>query len=166
MIRETAFAISHAYEVSQQKEKDLTDLGLVALDITLTALGVRANAKDFFEAAQRAQAGLKKAEPILQKGKQELLEAVEAKSRLHPDLPTLEVLQETCFGGSTPVLTPTGSKRIDELQEGDLVLSRSEHDVTGPVQARKIERLFKLANTIWEVRVSGQILETTSEHPF
>ena len=37
---------------------------------------------------------------------------------------------ECCFAVGTPLLMPHGAKAIEELQVGDLVLSRDEHDAT------------------------------------
>jgi hypothetical protein len=36
---------------------------------------------------------------------------------------------QACFAAGTPLLTPQGSKAIEQLQVGDLVLARSEYDL-------------------------------------
>ena len=71
-----------------------------------------------------------------------------------------------CFAAGTPLLTPHGAKAIEELQVGDLVLSRDEHDATGPVEAKVIEEVFRRFGQVMWLTVAGQRIGTTSEHPF
>ncbi len=78
----------------------------------------------------------------------------------------LPVLNKTCFVAGTPILTPDGEKEIDELQVGDQVLSRSETDAHGNVRSRSVEKIFELSAPILELRLGGQTIETTAEHPF
>jgi hypothetical protein len=77
----------------------------------------------------------------------------------------LEVLGKNCFVAGTPLLTPTGATPIDRLRVGDLVLARSEFDPNGPVEAKVVEEIFVRTAPVVRVRVSGQVLETTREHP-
>ncbi len=42
-----------------------------------------------------------------------------------------------CFAAGTPLRTPEGSQAVERLGKGDRVLSRSEHDQDGPVEARR-----------------------------
>lgn len=44
------------------------------------------------------------------------------------------VLQKSCFVAETPILTPDGSKQIDEFQRGDTILSRPENDPNAAVR--------------------------------
>jgi hypothetical protein len=62
--------------------------------------------------------------------------------------------------------TPTGSKFIEEFAVGDLVLSRDEHDPLGLVVAQRVEEVFVREGLIWELRLGGQVIRTTAEHPF
>jgi hypothetical protein len=62
--------------------------------------------------------------------------------------------------------TPTGSKFIEEFAIGDLVLSRDEHDPLGLVVAQRVEEVFVREGLIWELRLGGQVIRTTAEHPF
>ena len=78
----------------------------------------------------------------------------------------LKVLQKNCFAPGTPVLTPKGTRAIETLRPGDLVLSRPEDDVTADVAAHTVGALFELSARIWEVHVGGKLIETTAEHPF
>jgi hypothetical protein len=46
------------------------------------------------------------------------------------------------------------------------VLSRNEHDAKGEVQYKRVEEVFKRFSAVWELRVGGQLILTTGEHPF
>jgi hypothetical protein len=70
-----------------------------------------------------------------------------------------------CFTGDTPLLTPEGSKRIDQFQVGDLVLSRDEHDPDSPVLPKVVEEVFVRTGRILHLHVGGRIIKTTPEHP-
>jgi hypothetical protein len=78
----------------------------------------------------------------------------------------LPVLNKTCFVAGTPVLTPTGETEIDKLRVGDFVLSRNEDKPKGCLRPQAIERVFELSAPIVEIRINGQTIETTAEHPF
>jgi serpin B len=77
-----------------------------------------------------------------------------------------EVEFATCFAVGTPVMTPEGEKRIEELQAGDYVLARDEHNLEGPVEPRMIERVLHGEASIVELQVGGQTIRTTAPHPF
>jgi RHS repeat-associated protein len=79
--------------------------------------------------------------------------------------------ESACYGGScfvagTPLMTPEGSKPIEEFKVGDFVLSASENDPTAAVQPRRVEQLFVRVGVILELRVAGRSIKTTVEHPF
>ncbi len=71
-----------------------------------------------------------------------------------------------CFAAGTPVRTADGTKPIDQLQPGDHVLARDEHDVDGAVESKLVEEVFERQSPIIELRVQGKVIETTEEHPF
>lgn len=71
-----------------------------------------------------------------------------------------------CFAKGTPVLTPEGERPIDELQVGDLVLARDEGNLEGELHPKRIEAVFRNEAAIVELRVGGQVIRTTAEHPF
>jgi hypothetical protein len=73
---------------------------------------------------------------------------------------------DNCFAEGTPLLTPRGSIAIDRLRKGDLVQSRSQFDPEGPVAARAVEEVFVREAPLWSLRVRGQEIHTTAEHPF
>jgi serpin B len=77
-----------------------------------------------------------------------------------------EVQFAICFAAGTPVMTPEGEKRIEELQAGDYVLARDEHNLEGPVEPRMIERTLHGEANIVELQVGGQSIRTTELHPF
>jgi hypothetical protein len=72
----------------------------------------------------------------------------------------------SCFTAGTPLLTPEGSKPIEQFQAGDLVLSREEDDPTSPVLARHVLQVFVRVAPILNLYVGGRIIGTTGEHPF
>jgi hypothetical protein len=72
----------------------------------------------------------------------------------------------TCFAVGTPLLTPDGSKPIEQFKVGDLVLSRDENTPEGPVEAKMVVEVLVRTGRILHVHVGGQVIRTTSEHPF
>ena len=78
----------------------------------------------------------------------------------------LKVLNPTCFAAGTPLLTPEGSKPVEEFRAGDWVLARNEHDPHGPVVPRMVEKVHTQTATLVELRVGGQAIKTTGPHPF
>lgn len=77
-----------------------------------------------------------------------------------------EVEIALCFAAGTPVLTPEGAKRIEELCEGDLVLSRDEHNLEAPVEAKRIEETRQGDSPILKLNVNGRLIRVTDLHPF
>jgi hypothetical protein len=74
--------------------------------------------------------------------------------------------QNSCFVAGTPLLTATGSKPIEQFRVGDSVLSRSDRDITGPIESRMVEEVFVRSARLMELQVCGRKLKTTEEHPF
>ena len=78
----------------------------------------------------------------------------------------IKVLGPTCFVAGTPLLTPNGSKAIEDLCPGDYVLSRPERDIDGWPEPKEVEAVFvREAPVLW-LTVSGRLFGTTEEHPF
>jgi hypothetical protein len=71
-----------------------------------------------------------------------------------------------CFAAGMPVRTPEGSKLIEQIKPGDLVLSCSEFDPQGAVEARQVEEVFVRTAPLWHLHVGGRVIRTTAEHPF
>ncbi|TGL25286.1 hypothetical protein EHQ47_04965, partial [Leptospira bourretii] len=74
--------------------------------------------------------------------------------------------QRTCFVAGTKVHTKDGLKNIEDIQVGDVVLSKS--DETGEVSYRKVVNTFiRQTDAIYSVSFAdGTTLETTWNHPF
>ena len=72
----------------------------------------------------------------------------------------------TCFPGSTAILTPGGARRIDQIREGDLVLARNPR--TGEIEAKVV--LARHDHEIADIHVlaltGGSAIETTPNHSF
>jgi len=87
--------------------------------------------------------------------------------RAHAREPFSRVLNmKSCFAAGTELLTPEGTKPIQEFRPGDLVLARSEHDSTGPVEAKVVEETFQRLGRVWHVHAGGKVIRTSAEHPF
>ncbi|VTR97086.1 polymorphic toxin-type HINT domain-containing protein [Tuwongella immobilis] len=57
-------------------------------------------------------------------------------------------------------------RAIEQFVPGDAILSRDEHDLNGPIEVQIVEAVFERSAIIFELRVAGQLIETTAEHPF
>lgn len=71
-----------------------------------------------------------------------------------------------CFTGRMPMRTVWGQVRADEVVVGMRLLSRDEFDPEGPVVACEVEEVFVREGLVWLLRVMGQLIESTGEHPF
>ena len=71
-----------------------------------------------------------------------------------------------CFAENTPVRTQDGFKMIQDIEAGDLVLSRSEYELDSRVEMKEVLETFKNRAEIVHVHVGSQIIRTTAEHPF
>jgi hypothetical protein len=71
-----------------------------------------------------------------------------------------------CFTAGVPLLTPEGYRFIETLQVGDLVLARDEFAVTGAVAPKVIEKVFVRSAVVLRLHLGGQVIGTTTEHPF
>jgi hypothetical protein len=75
-------------------------------------------------------------------------------------------LFKACFVAGTPLLTPEGSKAIEEFVPGDLVLSKDEFNADGEVRAKRVLQKFVRVSPILNLHVEGRIIGTTAEYPF
>lgn len=71
-----------------------------------------------------------------------------------------------CFTGDMLLLCEGGKKRADAIKEGNWLWSRDEHDPDGPLVLKRVLRRFERTAKLWHVRLPGQVLRTTVEHPF
>lgn len=75
------------------------------------------------------------------------------------------MMGKACFVAGTPILTPEGSRCIEELKVGDYVFSRDENDPNGPIVPKRIEETFVRAAFVLNLTIRGQVIGTTAEHP-
>ncbi len=75
-------------------------------------------------------------------------------------------LFKACFAADMPMRTKFGSVRADEVCVGMKLLSRDEYDADGVVEEREVEEVFVRQALIWNLRVLGQLIRSTAEHPF
>jgi len=78
----------------------------------------------------------------------------------------IKALNKACLAADTPLLMLDGSKRIEEFQVGDLLLSRHEDDPEGPVVAKRVVNLFQTYSPLLDRLMGGHVIRTTAEHPF
>ncbi|VTR97072.1 YD repeat protein OS=Isosphaera pallida (strain ATCC 43644 / DSM 9630 / IS1B) GN=Isop_2419 PE=4 SV=1: PT-HINT [Tuwongella immobilis] len=58
------------------------------------------------------------------------------------------------------------SKPIKQFIPGDAILRRDETDLNDPITVQVVEAVFEPSAIIFELRVAGQLIEPTAEHPF
>ena len=75
-------------------------------------------------------------------------------------------LGKSCFAAGTPILTPEGSRSIEDLRVGDRVLSLPEDDPEGTPEPRRVASVFESYGPLLELVVGGRSIRTTAEHPF
>jgi RHS repeat-associated protein len=73
---------------------------------------------------------------------------------------------KSCFAAGTPLLTPDGSKPIEQFRPGDWVLAAPEDDPEAPAEPRLVEDVFQNYSPLMELAVGGRAIRTTAEHPF
>jgi hypothetical protein len=86
--------------------------------------------------------------------------------RIRGLLHSFQVIQPTCFVAGTPLLTQDGEKPVERFKLGDKILSRAESDPEGPVEVKIVEETFVRVAPIMSLRIRGQEIRTTFEHPF
>lgn len=70
-----------------------------------------------------------------------------------------------CFIAGTKVLTDEGEKNIEDIEVGDMVLSKNEE--TGEIAYKEVTHLYRNdKEIIYELTVGDQVIETTDNHPF
>lgn len=83
-----------------------------------------------------------------------------------PETGAMVFRERTCFVAGTLVHTKDGLKKIEEIQVGNVVLSKS--DVSGEMSYQRVVNTFvRQADAIYKVSFEdGTVLETTWSHPF
>src|SRR5262249_45046469 len=64
------------------------------------------------------------------------------------------------------ILTPEGSKLIEDFRPGDWVLSAPEDDPEAAPEPRLVEEIFQTFSPTMDLIVGRQRIRTTAEHPF
>jgi len=72
----------------------------------------------------------------------------------------------SCFVAGTRLLTPDGDKAIEQFRTGDEILARAENSPEGAVEVKIVEQTYIRVSPIMMLRVRGQEIRTTAEHPF
>lgn len=72
----------------------------------------------------------------------------------------------TCFVAETKVLTEDGFKNIEDIRIGIKVYSRNEK--TGEIELKEVTNTFKyqVVKDMAKVYVNGNVIESTTEHPY
>ena len=71
-----------------------------------------------------------------------------------------------CFAAGTSVMTPEGEKPIEDLEVGDLVMSRHENNIEGGIKPKQIEEVFHGHSELLQLEVGAQRLRVTRPHRF
>lgn len=72
----------------------------------------------------------------------------------------------SCFSPGTHLLTPEGSKPIEQFAPGDLILASPKADIAASPSPRRIERVVKRQEELLQIVVNGKKVNTTAGHPF
>lgn len=76
----------------------------------------------------------------------------------------------SCFVAGTKVLTPNGEKNIEDITVGDAVFSTADIQLGGLDQSVKrqevISTFSRVVPEVFDIKVGGEVLTTTAEHPF
>ncbi len=71
-----------------------------------------------------------------------------------------------CFAAGTPILTPDGSKPIEDIRPGDWVMAAPDDDPEASAEPRLVEAAFENYLPTLDIIVNGRTIRTTAEHPF
>jgi hypothetical protein len=121
-------------------------------------------APDAFQLGVADFSGMTPAGPALKHITQQAVLSIDEKG-LYATAAT-EIDGGLCFAAGTPVLTPDGVRPIEEIQVGDLVLSRDQFNIEGEVRARPVEKLHRGNAEVIELVIGGQVIRATAPHPF
>lgn len=71
-----------------------------------------------------------------------------------------------CLPGDTLIKTPNGTKRMDQIRDGDAIISFDDsHSVQQLVSARVGHVVDREAEELIELEVDGRTIQLTPEHP-
>lgn len=72
----------------------------------------------------------------------------------------------TCFPAGTHLLTPQGSRPIEQLKVGDEILTSPRNCPDMVPTAQRITKVIASRSKLLELVVNGQSINTTNDHPF
>jgi hypothetical protein len=75
-------------------------------------------------------------------------------------------LDGACFVAGTKLWTPDGYRKVEEIRAGEFVYSRDQHKADGLIEPRSVEKVFMRLAEVANLHVGGEVIRTTSEHPF
>jgi hypothetical protein len=82
-----------------------------------------------------------------------------------PYEPPLEGPVDNSFVAGTKILTPSGLRNIEDLKNGDVVLSY-DRDYERVVEQRISGFNSRVEHVIYEMGIGGQTIQVTRDHPF
>ncbi|AZS18191.1 hypothetical protein EI981_08050 [Paenibacillus lutimineralis] len=72
-----------------------------------------------------------------------------------------------CFTVGTKILTDEGEKPIEDIEVGNKVLAKDEHNPDGELAYKEVTALYRnQRDDIINLDVGNQIIETTDNHSF
>ncbi len=77
-----------------------------------------------------------------------------------------DIFSGGCFAAGTPILTPEGSKFIEDIRPGDWVITAPDDDPDAEPVPRQVEATFENYLPLLDLYVNGRTIRTTAEHPF
>ncbi len=77
-----------------------------------------------------------------------------------------DIFSGGCFAAGTPILTPQGSKFIEDIRPGDWVIAAPDDDPDAEPVPRQVEATFENYLPLLDLYVNGRTIRTTAEHPF
>ncbi|WDM24342.1 Hint domain-containing protein [Paenibacillus polymyxa] len=81
------------------------------------------------------------------------------------NLKSAKALPCNCFTAGTKVQTDEGEKNIEDIEVGDMVLSKDED--TGEIDYKEVTHLYRNNKEfIYKLTVGDEVIETTDNHPF
>ncbi len=78
----------------------------------------------------------------------------------------VKALAKACFAAGTLLETPDGFHAIEAFRGDERVLSKPEGDPGAPTSVRRVLRVFQTYAPLLDLRVGGELVRTTAEHPF
>jgi Pretoxin HINT domain len=126
---------------------------LVATGMRLAKLGLASKA--IYDSAQALQAAIDNGDSV-----------GAARAAISLAGAVYAMLAGGCFAAGTPILTPDGSKLIEDIRPGDWVITAPDDDPDAQPVPRRVEESFENYLPLLDLYVNGRTIRTTAEHPF